>query len=551
MKMLFGACACLWSLTTLAATLVATPDNLDAQLQKVRAGDTLQLKPGVYRQTLDMRNRAGSADAPITIVGDTAQGRVILRGSDILTQWKDQGGGLYSHALNKEPSQVFVDGQAFKQVGGSIFDGYPDNPRSDYHRLHPNDGGVWPGRVAPVPTSALTPGSFWYDKDNKRLIVRSSFDITPSSVTVEASQRERVLFVENVRHLVIQNLEIQHANTSVTNRGGALVVWRGEYVKLKDIAASWNDLIGIQFAGNWITLEDSEAHYNGQVGVSGYGSNITVSRVKANFNNRRGFNKWWEAGGFKFIGTDDGALKNATIQDCVALYNLADGIWFDWKNQDVEVSRNVSAYNKGFGIHYEASSRGTLQDNMVFGNAQRGIYLSSSRFTTVQNNLVMGNGGEGIVSILAAGLKDNAGIPFKADGNRVEGNLVAWNTEGSVYVPSDDAAAISDRNMFMSEGAPTRFSVDFPSPLNQPVYGLEAWTNRTGLDRHSWWINRSMPISWQRYLAQRSTLLEPLKELLKQARGVATDERAILGPAVVSGKVQAPTPEVGPRTTGN
>ena len=109
----------------------------------------------------------------------------------------------------------------------------------------------------------------------------------------------------------------------------------------------------------------------------------------------------------------------------------------------------------------------------------------------------------------------------------------------------------SDRNMFMSEGAPTRFSVEFPSPLNQPVYGLEAWTNRTGLDRHSWWINRSMPTAWQKYLAQRSTALEPLKELIRQARGAAGDDRAILGPAVAAARSQAPTPEVGPRLAGH
>lgn len=550
MRMLLGAWACLCSMTTVAATLIGTPDNVTDQLQKLRGGDTLLLKPGVYRQTLDMRNRSGSAEAPITIAGDTAQGRVILRGSDVLNKWQSQGDGLFAHALAKEPSQIFVDGLAYKQIGGTIFDGYPDNPSSEYRRLHPHDGGVWPGRVPPVPTSALPANSFWYDKDGKRVIVRSDVDLTSKTVLVEASQRERVLFVEGVRHLVIQNLEIQHANTSVTNRGGALVVWRGEHVKIKGIQASWNDLSGIQFAGSWITLEDSESHYNGQTGVTGFGSNITVSRVKANYNNRRGFNKWWEAGGFKFIGFEDGALSTATVQDCQALFNQADGIWFDWKNQNVEVNRNLSAYNKGFGIHYEASSRGFIQDNLVFGNGQRGIYLSSSRFTTVKNNLVVGNNGEGIVAILEAGRKDNQGNPFKADGNRVEGNLVAWNTEGSVYMPADEGG-YSDRNMFMSEGAPTRFSVEFPSPLNQPVYGLEAWTNRTGLDRHSWWINRSMPTAWQKYLAQRSTALEPLKELIRQARGAAGDDRAILGPAVAAARSQAPTPEVGPRLAGH
>lgn len=532
-----------------AATLVGTPEDANAQLQKLRAGDTLLLKPGVYRQTLDLRNRDGEPGAPITIRGDTAQGRVVLRGSDVLSKWKALDNGLFSHALAKEPSQIFVDGQVYTQVGGTVFDGYPVNPRSEYKQLHPHDGGIWPGRIAPVVPALLPVGSFWYDKENKRVLVRASRDLTAPGVTVEASQRERVVFVENVRHMVIQDLEIQHANTSVTNRGGALVVWRSEHVRLKGIVATWNDLTGIQFAGDSITLEDSQAHHNGQTGVSGFGKDITVSRVKANHNNRRGFNKWWEAGGFKFIGFDEGALRGAKIQDCQALHNQGDGIWFDWKNQDVEISRNVSAYNTGFGIHYEASSRGLLQDNLVFGNGQRGIYLSSSRFSTVRNNLVMGNGGEGIVAIAEAGRTDNSGNKFKAEGNRFEGNVVAWNSEGSVIVSSDEGS-VSDGNVFMSEGAPTRFSVDFPSPLNPPVYGLEAWSRRSGQDRRSWWIHRPMPPQWQNYLAQKSTAMAPLQALLQQSRSTASDDKSVLGGAVPEGRLRSPTPEAGPRFVG-
>ena len=171
--------------------------------------------------------------------------------------------------------------------------------------------------------------------------------------------------------------------------------------------------------------------------------------------------------------------------DCQALFNRGDGIWFDWKNRDVQVARNVSAYNAGFGVHYEASSGGLIEDNLIFGNAQRGVYLSSSRTSLVRHNLIVGNGGEGVVSVTDQDRRGNQGRRLDSDANRVEGNVIGWNAGGAVYL-SSDAGNVSNRNVFFGEGVSSRFSVNYPSPLNLPVYGLDAWFQRTGQDARSW-----------------------------------------------------------------
>ena len=90
-----------------AATLTATPGSiLSALVLRLQPGDVLQLEPGVYRQTLALQGVRGRPDAPIVIDGQGA----IIRGSNVLKDWKVSGPGLYRHALPQETSMVFVDG---------------------------------------------------------------------------------------------------------------------------------------------------------------------------------------------------------------------------------------------------------------------------------------------------------------------------------------------------------------------------------------------------------------------------------------------------------
>lgn len=526
-----------------ARTLLAGPDNVNGQVARLVAGDVLLLQPGVYRTELVLRALSGGSDAPITIRGDVANGRVIFRGSDVLSDWTALGGGMYSHSLNQEPSQVFVDGSALQQMGGTVFDGYPLNGASSYRKLHAKEGGIWPGRKAASSKADLIAESFFYVLSERKLYVKSTRDLR--SAVVEASVRPRGLFATDVKHLVIEDLEVQHANTSVTGRGGALVVW-GESVRLNRVSATWNDLIGIQVGGRHIEVIDSEASFNGQMGLSARGQFNRFVRVRAAENNRRGFNKWWEAGGFKFIGERDAGLLDSQVLECQALNNRGDGIWLDWKNARVEVSRSLSAYNSGFGIHYEVSSQGVIQDNIVLGNGQRGIYLSTSDRTSVLNNLVVGNGLEGVVSIWDKARVDEDGRAFSGAGNVVDANVLAYNAEGSVTLPSD-SGAVSDRNVFWGDGAASRFSLDFPSPWNPPNYGLSAWTDRSAQDARSWWQNRPLSPEWQSYLSRKSTELAPLLTLLAASRAEPPTSGLILGRQWSGTGGGRPTASVGPR----
>jgi parallel beta-helix repeat protein len=527
-----------WGASHAEVIRVSPDQNLDAAVARLRAGDTLLLSAGVYRQTLLLNGKRGGLAEPITIegVGDAT----IIRGSDVLKRWTPLGNDLYSHPLKEESSMVFVNGNALQQIGGTLYDGYPLNPQSDYRDLHKSEGGIWLGRVPDVKRpQELPPESFWYDATLKTLYVRSRQDL--QQALVEASQRTRAVEAEGVGNMVFRKFRVQHANTAVRGRGAAMTV-RGDNLVIEQITADWNDAIGLGTNGTQVRVSDVRVAYNGQLGMSGQGYKHHIERVTAVHNNRRKFNKWWEAGGFKFIG--NGGLRDSVFEHCVALHNLGDGIWFDWKNRNVDIRRNLSAYNTGFGIHFEASGPGLIQHNVSVGNGQRGIYLSASHQTQVRHNLIIGNGLQGIASALEDRADEN-GVKFTAKGNRFHRNVIAWNKEGALFIPEDDAER-SNHNVFLGRERHMMFSVEFPSLTRPSRQGLTEWNQQTGQDTRSWSWDVPMPATWSAYLNKQSTDMAPLARLLQDVRRTPPADQSTLGSENRALKLRVPIEDAGP-----
>lgn len=496
--LLTGLCVLLSACAQVSARVhEVTPQTMGSALGGLGPGDTLRLAAGVYRQTLLLRDIQGDAEHPVRIVGGPG---VIVRGSDTVTGWAPSTDGSYSASWPVESSMVFIDGRPLRQLGGTVFHGFPEATDSEYHSMHRGDGGIWPGRV-PYRGGPIPAGSFWYDKARKRLVVNAGVD--PRTVQVEASVRDSLLRLENVSGFVVEDIVFEHANTSLTRRAGAVdLVGRGN--TLRRITARANDLVGIMFTGDDNLLEDVKANENGQLGIGARGKRNRFVRVEASGNNTRGFNTWWEAGGFKFVG--DGGLRSSVLEDCRAIGNAGDGIWFDWKNDDNVVRRAVSAYNRGFGIHYEASQRATVEDSYVYGNGLRGIYLSDSGHSIVRNNLVVGNALEGIVTF-GSERKDERSAVFPVDGNVVSMNLVGWNTRAALVLHRG-ANVRSSGNLFAGAGDSLRFGLGYPSLLSPAQTTLQAWRGRSQQDGDSCAATMQMPPALQAELARRSTAID-------------------------------------------
>lgn len=71
---------------TAAGTATAPLKTIGAAVAKVKPGDTILVKPGIYREQVELP--AGKADAPIILAGTDAKNRPSIRASDVL---KDPG----------------------------------------------------------------------------------------------------------------------------------------------------------------------------------------------------------------------------------------------------------------------------------------------------------------------------------------------------------------------------------------------------------------------------------------------------------------------------
>lgn len=463
--------------------------GISSALKRLEPGDTLELKAGVYHQPLDLResagyakaNRLGPAVASTTIKGPR-HGTAIIDGSTVVKDWHYVSNGVWIRThwdVNSE--QGFINGEELKQIGGTIWSGYPENPASPLRHIYVPHG-IWPGRVAGNERS-LKRGQYYYNQRGKQLYVRLQKGVDPNQQRVSFSVAPYLLFSQGWDRLSIENLSFRHSNTSAVSQAGAITL-SGNDLVLKNVSVKDVDSTGIAVAGNHNRIEGSSVIGAGRLGFNVRGKHVLLVGDVANRNNTRGFNKYWEAGGFKFVGA--GGLRFSTLKRLVALRNKGDGIWFDWKNHNVHLYDSVSAYNSGFGIHVEVSHDFLISGNEVYGNGQRGISLASSQNVLVTGNVVADNGLGGIIS-----LNENRGPGTQPAGIRVCGNWLLWNHGVSVGLPDPLDRSHSFKNTFILEMARPEFSLGDHVGLS----GLRPWRVRYGQGQGSKKISAKVPPS--------------------------------------------------------
>jgi parallel beta-helix repeat protein len=500
--------------------------SLSHAMSQLQPGDHLIIAAGVYRDALLLPER-NWASADTLIEG---QGRVLIKGSDEVKDWKPLGDGRFVTDWPKEAAQVFIDGKALQQIGGTVFDGYPTKTGHSLQNLHRSQGGIWPGRKSGN-EATMPPESFYFSDESKSLFVRLSGEASPGRV--EVSVRAHLLFGRNLDRITVRNISFAHGNSSPAGRAGLLSL-SGNRLRIDGVQVALADSIGIHLIGDDISLSNSSANECGQLGINARGRRMRLENNETSGNNTRGFNKWWEAGGIKLVG--DGGLQDSTVIGHKSFGNNGDGIWFDWKNNNNRIENSVSAYNSGMGIHYEASSRAVITGNVVIGNGQRGIYLLHSSDSEASHNIVAGNMMQGIV-VMDEGARDPQGTDeFRARRNRVYGNIVAWNA-AALFFPAELDDNRSDANFYVGTPLQMRFSLGWPRRSSDR---LHEWTNRTGQDRSSKAHEAEIDPAFVKSVAERRR--QPSLEWIKTMRAAETlrmkPEWAVDAPGNRSGTTQ-------------
>ncbi|HKA40311.1 MAG TPA: right-handed parallel beta-helix repeat-containing protein [Burkholderiales bacterium] len=471
--------------------------TLTHAMKQLKPGDVLTIAGGTYRESLIFPEINWWAVAT-TVIQPVPGANVLIKGSDVVTGWTAQGGGLFvRHNWTVNSQQVFVDGIALKQIGGTVFGGYPGTPGHYLAGELATQGGIWPGRVSGG-VAQMTTNSFYYDAVADSLYIKVPYT-SLTGHTVEVSVRPFLVFGRGVERVTLKKLNFMHANTTAQNQNGAITLIDSNRNVIDGLDVRYVDGAGMDISGDENTIKNNAAKYCGQLGMKVRGRANTLTYNTTNYNNTRGFNTFWEAGGAKFVG--NGGLRDSIVARHYAVGNNGDGIWFDWMNDNNRIYDSTAAYNMGFGIHYEASQRGYIYDNYAYGNKLRGIYLPHSSDSIVAFNMVAKNGFEGI-AIIDEGRSPTNPLLRPRD-NLVHGNIIAWNGKAALVLPKVSANNTANYNLDLGVSPPT-FSLGW-TPL---FTGLDAWTAASGQDAHSWFQVFDVPPALRDGFAKKSQTLD-------------------------------------------
>ena len=380
--------------------------TIDRAARLAMPGDTVRVHEGTYRERIDPR-RGGLSDRR-RITYEAAPGeRVVLKGSEAVTDWSDQGGGVWRTDI---PDAVFgsfnpfaapvegdwvvepyVFGDEKRHLGDVFIDGVQlyeapcrDQVFAPVRRTSVRDS--WTGTTVPVEDPDVTELVWFAEVGAGTTTIWANFGgRAPASSLVEVSVRPTVFWPSehHIDWITVRGFEMAHAATQ----------WAPP-------TAHQQGLVGPNWAKGWI-IEDNEIHHSKCVGVclgkeGSSGDNYATlrrdkpgyqyqlesvfaarhigwdkERIGSHVVRRNHIHDCGQAGvvghlGCAFSRIEDNRIHNialrrefwgheiagvklhAPIDVTIARNVITDcslGIWLDWETQGTRITRNVLAAN--------------------------------------------------------------------------------------------------------------------------------------------------------------------------------------------------------------
>ncbi len=350
--------------------------NLATMKNQLNIGAKIIVNPGVYRESLNIG--ASQTAAPLTIEAATT-GTTYISGSDVLTGWSAQSGGVYRHSwtynfgtcptpsgwpsmstLSRRTEMVFVNGTSLTQV---------------------------------LSSSALSPGKFYVDEGANELLIKPPVNTNMSTASVEVATRSQILSISGRSNVVVRGMVIEHARSCVNQN--AAIIAGSSGVLVDNVQAIWNNWGGLEITNsNNITVENSVGSHNGGVGFHGYqDTNSLWENNKTDYNNWRGAEGGlldWGMGGFKSM-----LMHTATVTNHHSYGNQAQGLWFDTDNKNITINGAYLSENKLDNLQLEASEGPITVENSHFCNGLAGVELLNAAKVTFKGNTFYNNGASG------------------------------------------------------------------------------------------------------------------------------------------------------------
>ncbi len=405
--------------------------NLANTKNQQKIGTKIIVKPGVYRESVNIAAIANQSTAPLTIEA-SATGSSIITGADVLTGWS----ALAGHA------NAFLHSWPYNFGECPIPSGWPTSLATVARRTEMVSVNNNP-LTQVMSESQLRAGTFFVDESTNQMLISPPSGTNMSTAMIETAVRPQILTVSGRNNVVVRGLVLSHANSCI-NKSGA-VIGGSSNVLVDSVQANWNNWGGLEIdSSSNVTVENSVASHNGGVGFVGDRDvNVLFSYNESDFNNWRGaqgalYN--WGMGGTKLF-----QAHTATVQDHYSYGNQAQGLWFDTDSKNITISNATISGSVMSALQLEANEGPVVVKGSHFCNSLAGVTALNNEKLTLESSVFYNNGGFGSYpgEFFLAG---RAGGHVITDWQT--GESYDLRTTGTVLTGNDFEDASSGQNVF-------------------------------------------------------------------------------------------------------
>ena len=361
-------------------------------------GDAVTVHAGTYREWIKPP-RGGTGDSSrITYCAATGE-KVLVKGSEHITSWKQQGSGIWQVEL---PNSFFGDYNpyALNVSGGWL------NYGKWYHRgdVYLNGEAFYEKQTAEEVNKAEQ--SWHCQADEEVTIIRANFGkANPNTNLAEINVRESIFMpqITGLKYITVDSFHFMHAAANwappvLELQTGAVGTRMGKHWIIQNCTITNARCVGIILGhapgadysdidafGDHI-IRNNIIRRCGQAGIAGQ-KGATRSIISGNLiedtNYRKEFGGW-ETAAIKFHNSVDTVIRGNLIRGVFHQEQGAFGIWIDYANQGIRITGNVIYDTQAATVFLEMNHGPTLVDNnILIGENVR----SNSEATVFAHNL--------------------------------------------------------------------------------------------------------------------------------------------------------------------
>jgi len=363
-----------------------------------RPGDTVIVHAGTYREWVQPPRGGTGEDARITYRAAEGE-KVVVKGSEEVRDWKRGDGGVWKVEI---PNTFFGDYNpyALKLSGGWL----------NYGQWHHRGDVYLNGRAffekQTEEEVRQTPDSWFCRTDAKTTTIVANFgDADPNEETAEINVRQSLFMpvVTGLKYITVDGFHFLHAASNwappvMELQPGAVGVRMGKRWIIRNCKITDCRCVGIILGhAPGVDYDDIDAFGDheirnnvirrcGQAGIAGQKGatrSLIVGNLIEDTNYRKEFGGW-ETAAIKFHQSVDTVIRGNLIRGVYHQKQGAFGIWIDFGNQGIRITRNIIYNTQAATIFVEMNHGPILVDNNILVGPD---VLSNSEANVFAHNL--------------------------------------------------------------------------------------------------------------------------------------------------------------------